>query len=254
MTMGLDLKAAAENQNLGDVNSEARGSGARYITGKPDLSLIPIRLQLEVHERTVALPKILLLSLGRLADFQESGDKASLLDALSAMHEYMEEAAHVLTYGTRKYKAWNWAKGMSWSACIGCAMRHVAKIARGEEIDDESGRHHLGHYVCNLLFLAHYVDNYPEGNDLPPPSCFLRPEGFKTPTASDLMALAATIPAPPRCHPADCDPECPGPQPEKMLEDAHSDSDPMCPTTCPGWPGYCKPAKLCNGEQCPGGV
>jgi hypothetical protein len=37
MTIGLDLKAS-----VGDVNSKARGSGARYNNGKPDLSLIPL--------------------------------------------------------------------------------------------------------------------------------------------------------------------------------------------------------------------
>ena len=30
--------------SIGDVNSGARGSGARYNTGKPDYSLVPLRL------------------------------------------------------------------------------------------------------------------------------------------------------------------------------------------------------------------
>lgn len=37
MTKGIDV-----NANAGDINSTARGSGARYNNGKPDLSLIPL--------------------------------------------------------------------------------------------------------------------------------------------------------------------------------------------------------------------
>jgi hypothetical protein len=40
MTIGLDLKAAAE-QNIGDVTSNERGSGARFSAGKAPLHFIP---------------------------------------------------------------------------------------------------------------------------------------------------------------------------------------------------------------------
>ena len=44
------------NQNVGDVNSTARGSGARYNAGKPDFSLIPL-MTLEDEARVWAYGK-----------------------------------------------------------------------------------------------------------------------------------------------------------------------------------------------------
>lgn len=43
MGIGGDLKTDYEAQHgVGDVNSDEKGSGARYNSGKPDLSLIPL--------------------------------------------------------------------------------------------------------------------------------------------------------------------------------------------------------------------
>lgn len=106
---------------VGDVNSDARGSGARFNDGKPDLALIPL--------------------IG------------------------LEDAARVFTYGSKKYAAWNWAKGMAWSVPVACMMRHLAAMQRGEEIDPESGLPHVGHIMCNALMLATYRHTFPDGND-----------------------------------------------------------------------------------------
>ena len=85
--------------------------------------------------------------------------------------------ARVLMCGTYKYRGWNWAKGMKWSACVGCLVRHFIKwwFLR-EDYDDETGEHHLDHIMCNILFLRHYDLVYKEGDDRPPESAF-----FNTP-------------------------------------------------------------------------
>ena len=58
---------------------------------------------------------------------------------------------------------------MDWSVCTGCCLRHARYvIEEGQEIDDDSGLFHYGHFTCNVLFLAYYADNYPEGDDRPP--------------------------------------------------------------------------------------
>jgi len=75
----------------------------------------------------------------------------------------------VLMAGCLKYKSWNWAKGMAWSVCVDCFLRHFTKWWYcGEDIDSESGEHHLDHMICNLLFLKHYTLTYKEGDDRPP--------------------------------------------------------------------------------------
>ena len=111
-------------KGIGDVNSTAKGSGARFNGGKADLSLIPLAT--------------------------------------------LEDEARVWMYGTKKYAAWNWAKGMPWSVPYACAMRHLAAWQRGEELDPESGQPHLAHAMCNLRMLTLYSKTYREGDDRPP--------------------------------------------------------------------------------------
>jgi len=71
----------------------------------------------------------------------------------------------VLMYGARKYAKANWAKGMKWSVCYDCMMRHMDAWQRGEEFDPESGLPHLDHALTNLIFLSAYRDLFPEGDD-----------------------------------------------------------------------------------------
>jgi len=76
--------------------------------------------------------------------------------------------ARVFMGGLLKYAQFNWAKGMPWSVPMDCAVRHFIKWwFLGEDIDQESGEHHLDHAICNLLMLRHYVVTYKEGDDRP---------------------------------------------------------------------------------------
>jgi len=115
----------ADDVAQGDVNSLAKGSGARRNAGKIALSLVPFHL--------------------------------------------LAGCCRVFMGGKIKYAEWNWAKGMAWSSCFDCALRHLFKWWYcGEDIDPESGEHHLDHVFCNLFMLRHYVDNHPDGDDRPP--------------------------------------------------------------------------------------
>lgn len=88
--------------------------------------------------------------------------------------------ARVLMYGRTKYAPWNWAKGMVWSECLNCTLRHLFRWwFLGEDYDDETGEHHLDHVLCNVLFLKHYTLSYKEGDDRPPPEAMFGPEEFK---------------------------------------------------------------------------
>lgn len=167
---------------VGDVKSSARGSGARYNDGKPDLSLIPLWIIAKSHERDIdgdgTEQYWVRHSLMSLGDFQTTGDVDSLDEAIYFVNEFWRDCAKVYEYGKAKYAAWNWAKGMAWSIPLACAARHALAILEGEEIDPESGHRHVGHFMCNLVMLRHFVECYPEGNDLPPPELFQshRPE------------------------------------------------------------------------------
>lgn len=157
--------------SVGDVKSNERGSGARFNDGKAPFDLMPLRLLHNYHARYSAMytpDKCKALGcLYRLALWQESGEVDYLYDAMEVLGSDFAEAMHVLDYGRRKYAAWNWAKGMQWSVCLGCAVRHILSILRGEKVDPESGRNHAGHVMCNIIFLLTFIRSYPEGDDRP---------------------------------------------------------------------------------------
>ena len=70
----------------------------------------------------------------------------------------LESTANVFEYGAKKYAAWNWLSGMPYSVVIGCLKRHLAAVERGEDVDHESNQRHIGHLMCNLLMLEHYMN------------------------------------------------------------------------------------------------
>ncbi|MEW5250590.1 dATP/dGTP diphosphohydrolase domain-containing protein [Microbulbifer sp. 2201CG32-9] len=66
----------------------------------------------------------------------------------------MEEVVQVLTYGAEKYAPDNWRQVPNYqSRYTAAALRHISAYMRGEEQDQETGRHHLAHATCCLLFL-----------------------------------------------------------------------------------------------------
>jgi len=159
---------------IGDVSSNAKGSGARYNSGKVAYELLPLRLLLDwlgkigmSGEPDSHAYEVLL----HIARWQASDD-SGLDDAIAATvgaggFEAFADAARVFEYGKHKYAAWNWAKGMPWSVPLGCIVRHALALLRGEQTDPESGVSHLGHIQCNLIMLKLYAETYPEGDDRP---------------------------------------------------------------------------------------
>ncbi len=110
--------------DIGDIDSNKKGSGARANAGKVSFSHVPLHL--------------------------------------------LAGVARIFMGGALKYAAYNWSKGMPYSTAYDCTMRHLFKwwYCR-EEIDNESGEHHLDHAICNLLMLKHYTLTYKEGDDRP---------------------------------------------------------------------------------------
>lgn len=70
-------------------------------------------------------------------------------------HE-IEEVVDVFTIGAKKYSDRNWELGMDWGRVFGSLMRHSWKFWRGEDIDEETGCHHMAHVMWNALALLTY--------------------------------------------------------------------------------------------------
>lgn len=66
--------------------------------------------------------------------------------------------ARVLTYGAKKYEDNNWRKGVAYSRLLGAAYRHLALFEAGVDLDEESGLRHIDHALCNLSFLATFIE------------------------------------------------------------------------------------------------
>jgi hypothetical protein len=68
----------------------------------------------------------------------------------------VDDVLEVLQYGATKYGDRNWERGMSWSRPFSALMRHMWSWWRGETYDQESGKPHLAHAACCVLFLLAY--------------------------------------------------------------------------------------------------
>lgn len=62
----------------------------------------------------------------------------------------------ILTFGAKKYAARNWERGIAYGRVFGAIMRHLTAWWGGENLDPESGKSHLDHAMCELMFLSSY--------------------------------------------------------------------------------------------------
>jgi hypothetical protein len=163
---------------VGDLTSDEKGSGARDNAGKVPVELLPWKCVASLIQPANQQEAYVKKAMELLGAFQSGDDYAlsHLLRAVSlacgmSMRQLLEEAAYVLEHGIAKYKAWNWAKGMRWSVCIGCIGRHLQKMqANPRALDDGpngSGRMHAGCVAANVLFLLEYMTSYRQGDDRP---------------------------------------------------------------------------------------
>ncbi len=69
----------------------------------------------------------------------------------------LEPMVEVLEFGAEKYEKWNWCKGMPVSEVSESLLRHMFAFLSGEDKDPESGIDHLGHIMCNAMFLSYVM-------------------------------------------------------------------------------------------------
>ena len=65
-------------------------------------------------------------------------------------------AAEIMAFGAEKYKPHNWRLGLSWGQTYSSLQRHLLSFNDGEELDPETGKPHLAHAMCQLMFLTEY--------------------------------------------------------------------------------------------------
>lgn len=84
--------------------------------------------------------------------YNKGKTKWSLVDFKS-----LESMVDVLDYGCTKYSRNNWKKGMPITEVSESLLRHMFAFLSGEDKDPESGIDHLGHVMCNAMFLSYIM-------------------------------------------------------------------------------------------------
>ena len=98
----------------------------------------------------------------KLMGTKHDGGKTRL-DLLSSTWIYGVGA--VLTSGAAKYSAHNWRKGIKLSRLLGACLRHVFSYLGGENMDPETGKSHLLHASCCLMFAYELMETSPSETD-----------------------------------------------------------------------------------------
>ena len=81
----------------------------------------------------------------------QKGQKPERFELLPAAA--LQEIARVYAFGAKKYADHNWAKGYDWGLSIGALERHVVEFKKCNDLDNESGLHHLAHAAFHCLTL-----------------------------------------------------------------------------------------------------
>lgn len=79
----------------------------------------------------------------------------------------LEGCARAFMYGLSKYFRGNWRKGFDHTQVSDSALRHLVAYQAGENIDKESGLHHVDMALCNMLMLAEMYHGYKQLDDRP---------------------------------------------------------------------------------------
>jgi hypothetical protein len=79
----------------------------------------------------------------------------------------LKDIAQILTIGAEKYGAENWRTGepIAHSRHFAGIQRHLMAYWSGEDYDPETGKSHLAHAACGLLFYMELAKSHPEKDD-----------------------------------------------------------------------------------------
>jgi len=67
----------------------------------------------------------------------------------------LEPLVQVLMFGAEKYDDNNWRKGLKYTETCESLQRHLNSFIEGEDNDKESKLSHVGHILCNAMFLSY---------------------------------------------------------------------------------------------------
>lgn len=104
----------------------------------------------------------------RVVNEQTGGAKGQKLARFDLLPwDVLWEVAEHYGRGAAKYEERNWEKGYMWSLSYSALMRHLVAFWNGEDIDPETGSHHLDAVIFHAMALRRYTVAFPEFDDRP---------------------------------------------------------------------------------------
>jgi hypothetical protein len=88
----------------------------------------------------------------------------------------LDSCAKAFMFGASKYERDNFREGMEWTRLTASCMRHVTAFQEGENLDPESGVHHLGHALACLSMLMYYVETQSGTDNRPVKGQLVKPK------------------------------------------------------------------------------
>ena len=105
---------------------------------------------LQYNPKDVAFPKGIGIQSAGGVKYDNGKPQWSLLP-----FKALTQVVEVLTYGAKKYAPDNWKKvPNAKQRYTDAGFRHFAAYASGETHDPETGKHHLAHAICCLLYIV----------------------------------------------------------------------------------------------------
>ena len=77
----------------------------------------------------------------------------------------LRQYAEHLGRGAQKYEEHNWRRGYEWSKSFAALQRHIWAFWGGEDIDEETGSHHLAAVIFHAMAMLEWVETHPEFDD-----------------------------------------------------------------------------------------
>lgn len=95
----------------------------------------------------------------------EKGQKLARFDLLPSGP--LQQVAEHFGRGAAKYADRNWERGYDWSLSFGALQRHAWAFWGGEDIDAETGSHHMAAVTFHALALLEFAQTHAELDDRP---------------------------------------------------------------------------------------
>ena len=95
----------------------------------------------------------------------EKGVKPERFDLLPV--EPLRQVARHYGVGAQKYADRNWERGYEWSKSYAALMRHATQWWNGEDVDAETGSHHMAAVTFHALALIEFAHTHPEFDNRP---------------------------------------------------------------------------------------